>query len=67
MDTRFEAVSGIEGNSRLTLPELAFRFFLSVSLSKTPYLVGIVAFPANAGYLLRHADDSLSPPPRNSP
>ncbi len=36
--------------------------FNRLSLLKTSYPVGTLAFPANAGYLLRHANDSLSPP-----
>ena len=43
----------------MTLSELAIRFFRGVSLLKTSYPAGTLAFPANAGYLLRHANDSL--------
>mgnify|MGYP004393885955 CR=1 FL=1 len=60
-NTRFEAVSGFEGSTCLTLLELPFRFFRSVFLLKTSYSAGPLAYSANAGYTLRHAYDSLTP------
>jgi hypothetical protein len=40
--------------------------FERLSLLKTSYRPEFLVFPPNAGYLLRHANDRLSPP-RHSP
>ena len=58
----------VVGYSRLMEADegATIRMLDTLSLLKTSYPAGTLAFTANAGYHLRHANDSLSPP-RHSP